>query len=270
MRSGSAAALQRVKDTWNSLLQEKQGQELAFAEELFQASDLLLKNTALTRALEDDSRSVVDRQTLSTAIFGNRVSGDIADLLNGLVRESWSEPGDFALAVENLAVETVLAGSQAQGLLSKTEEELYQLMRLLKENRELRLALTNKQYAAITRKELAVKVLPSLNPFTQALLARGLDTIESQTLVAALSSYVNAAAQRGEHLVAAVTSAIPLTDAQQERLTQILAAHYGENIQLHIALNPEIIGGLRIRIGDEVIDGTLATRLAMVKEEINN
>ena len=71
---------------------------------------------------------------------------------------------------------------------------------------------------------------------------------------------------RAKHLVASVASVVPLSHEQEMRLSQILKLHYGTEVQLHTTIEPAIIGGLRIHIQDDVIDGTLSTRLAAVKD----
>jgi F-type H+-transporting ATPase subunit delta len=53
-----------------------------------------------------------------------------------------------------------------------------------------------------------------------------------------------------------------LTEAQRERLTRILSQGYGKQIRLNVELDPELIGGMTIRIGDDIIDGSLAGKLA--------
>jgi F-type H+-transporting ATPase subunit delta len=70
------------------------------------------------------------------------------------------------------------------------------------------------------------------------------------------------AAAHRERLTALVTAVVPLTEAQRERLTAILARGYGKQIRLNVELDPALIGGMTIRIGDDIIDGSLAGRLA--------
>ena len=70
-----------------------------------------------------------------------------------------------------------------------------------------------------------------------------------------------AVAHRGE-VVAHVSAAADLSDAQRTRLTEVLTRIYGHPVSLQLHINPELLGGLNIAVGDEVIDGTLSSKLA--------
>jgi F-type H+-transporting ATPase subunit delta len=63
-------------------------------------------------------------------------------------------------------------------------------------------------------------------------------------------------------MVATVTSAVPLSDVQKARLGAVLAKLYGRQMHLNLDVDPEVLGGISVRVGDEVIDGTIADRLA--------
>lgn len=69
-----------------------------------------------------------------------------------------------------------------------------------------------------------------------------------------------AAAQRGE-VTAEVTSAHPLSDDQLAALAARLKAREGKEVKIKAAVNPEILGGLVVRIGSRQIDGSIRTRL---------
>ncbi|WP_124055243.1 F0F1 ATP synthase subunit delta [Arcanobacterium ihumii] len=265
MRSRSEAALTRVASTWEALLHDGQGNPIEMGWEVFSVADVVRSNSAVLSALEDASRDIDDRLNLVNDIFAKKISAQVLELLHGLVRERWAEKGDLLKALENLGVQTILIGAEKEGLLSKTEEELYQSLRLLKRERTLRVALQDSTYPASARTDLMRRVFGNLNPYTQALLARSVSGAEKNTLSRLITDYIVIASERGKHLVAAVTSAIPLTSEQEERLRLILSNFYKKDVKLHIALDPAVIGGLRIHIGDDVIDGTLASRIADVK-----
>jgi len=62
-------------------------------------------------------------------------------------------------------------------------------------------------------------------------------------------------------MVAVVTSAVPLSDQQKQRLGAGLARIYGRQMHLNLDVDPEVLGGIQVRVGDEVINGTIADRL---------
>jgi F-type H+-transporting ATPase subunit delta len=82
-----------------------------------------------------------------------------------------------------------------------------------------------------------------------------------RTVAVALAAYQKVAAEvRGEG-VATVRVARPLADAERDRLAAALASSYGRDVHLNVIVDPEVIGGIRVEIGDDVIDGTVASRL---------
>ena len=107
-----------------------------------------------------------------------------------------------------------------------------------------------------------------LHPETLELLIRAVHRAPKPTVTASLNAYIEKVGQIGHHLVASVTSATALTDEQVARLTKILSDRYRTEVVVHISVEPRVVGGIRIHIGEDVIDGTLAHRLDAVKELI--
>jgi F-type H+-transporting ATPase subunit delta len=77
-----------------------------------------------------------------------------------------------------------------------------------------------------------------------------------------LEQYVAAVARRREQLTAIVTTAVDLDERQRERLAAALSSYYGgKDVHLNIVLDPSVLGGIRVQIGDDVVDGTILRRL---------
>jgi len=79
---------------------------------------------------------------------------------------------------------------------------------------------------------------------------------------------VQAAAKRRERLVAHVTAAVELSAAQRTRLAGILKGAYGHDIQLNVTVDPEVLGGIKVQVGSEVVDGTIVSRLADARQRL--
>lgn len=267
MRTGSEVALRNLVDSWNALLREHPEQEVKFAQEIYAVRDLLQQNATLLGALADSARPMEDRQCLAAEVFANSVSGAVQDLLSGVIAANWAEEKDFCVALDNLATQSVLAGAERVNLLESTEESLYKLLRLLSRERDLRITLADTHIELAARKKLAEQVFSDINPYGKELIFRALQLSEEESFTRVISRYMDIAAERGAHLVASVLSAVPLSSEQEERLCNILSRKYGADIRLHTTIDTSIGGGLRIRVGDEVIDGTLGARLAAVREK---
>lgn len=269
MRSGSRTALQRAIDRWDGLLANRPGEELSLGIQIFSVVDILKKSHALLNALEDDSRGGDERAQLAQKVLGGRVSDEITELVMGMSRDTWSEMGDLALALEDLGVHAILYGARREDLLGETEEQLYHSQRILKNERDLRLAFNSVTQPVEKRMDLVNEVFTGANPYTIALLRRAVGD-EEHSIATLVRRYIDAAAKMGQHLVVAVTSALPLTREQEERLGAILSAKYDADVQVHVSIDTAVIGGLRVHIKDDVIDGTIASRLAGVREAFRN
>ena len=270
MRSGSEAALAAVRDQWNALLFEKASGEIETARELFEVAVLLRENGSLISSLEDAARDEDSRAKLATDVFRGKVSDEVTEVVAGLSRARWSEDLDLARAIEALGVETLLAGAERNGALSKVEEQLYRNMRTLRNERRLRITLNDDTYDLQARKDLTRKIFADDDAHTIELMVWAVERLERHTFASSLRKFIDAAAERGKHVVASVTSATPLTREQEERLTGILSRMYNKDITLHVAINPAIVGGLRVHVGDDIIDGTLASRVRSVRDSFTN
>lgn len=82
-----------------------------------------------------------------------------------------------------------------------------------------------------------------------------------RSLEAGLESLSKLAAERRDRMVAVVTSAVPLSDPQKQRLGAALAKLYGRQMHLNLDVDPEVLGGIRVLVGDEVINGSIADRI---------
>jgi F-type H+-transporting ATPase subunit delta len=234
----------------------------AVGEDLFGVTDLLAANPGLRRALTDPSRDGEAKASLVTRLLAGKIGGGAVDLLAGLVRDRWSRAGDLTDAVERLAVTAVLAGAERAGRLDAVEDELFRFARTIAGDQGLRDAFSARtegtaRKAGLVRNLLAGKAAPeTVRLAVQAATApRGLRTEQ------VLEGFVEAAAQRRQQLVAHVVAALPLTEAQRARLGAALQRQYGRPIRLNIDVDPEVVGGLRVEVGGEVVDGTMSARL---------
>jgi F-type H+-transporting ATPase subunit delta len=262
MRGISRASLAEVEERLAPLTASPQA-ATALGDELFAVAGVLAVQPPLRRALTDPSRSAGTRARLAAAVLSGKVSDDAVGLVSAVAAARWSAPGDLTGAVEQLAVQAVLAAAEQEERLDDLEDALFRFGRTVVNTPELRIALANPFLPADAKvglldELLAAKVTPeALRLITQAAvnpLGRSLDV--------SLEEYARLAAARRERLVAEVHVAIALSDRQRARLAAALAAAYGHQVHLNVVLDPRVAGGMTIRIGDELIDGSVARRLA--------
>ena len=257
-RGSQLAAQERLE----TLLGTPGTDRAAVGDSLFAVSAMLDSSISLRRALTDPARSEADKAALVVRLLEGKVEGAVVDLVAGLARSRWARSRDLADTVELLAVTSVLAAAQQDGELDRVEDELFRFRRTVDSDPELRAAMTDPQASGERKAALALSLLQTkAAPATLRLVHQAVTAPRGLRLDAALTSYGAVAARRRAQLVAHVVVAMPLDHAQQERLSAALRRQYGRDVHLNVDIDPEVLGGVRVEIGDEVLDGTISRRL---------
>lgn len=260
MRGTSRASLLAAEERLEPLLGSVDG--IALGEELFAVARLLDSSAALRRALTDPSRSGDAKAELVERLLRGKVADPATDVVAGLVRDRWSEARDLADATEHLGVQAVLAAAERGGVLHSVEDELFRFGRVVDANRELSAALSDRSAAPERRAALVERLLSGrVQQATLALARQAAAYPRGRSLTEALEAYAQSAARRQQRYVARVTAALPLTEQQRERLTAALRRIYDHDVWLNVDVDPAVVGGLRVQVGDEVIDATVLSRL---------
>ena len=231
-------------------------------EDLFSMTAVLDSSASLRRAMTDPSRDAAARRGLVSSLFGSRVSEQAVAVVSELAAQRWSDERDLADAVELLAVETVVASADAGGRLDAVEDELFRTSRIVAGAPALRAALADRSAPVESRAALIEGLLDGRTAEeTRRLVRQAVVAPRGRTLDRSLETYAQVAADRRSRLVATVTATTPLTEEQRARLSAVLRRLYGRELHLNIQLDPALVGGIRVEIGDEVIDGSVAHRL---------
>ena len=237
--------------------------ELAdLGEELFAVARLLDEQPSLRRALSDPAAKPDDRTGLARRLLDRKVSGAALDLVETVARQRWSRPLDLVEAFEVLATEAALDAADARGELDGVEDELFRFGRIIAGDPDLSRVLSDRAAPATGKTELLDRLLTDkVSPVTALLLRNVLTGSHVGTADVAVERLSETASARRGQSVAHVTSAVALSAAQEQRLTRVLSRLYGRTIGLQVTVDPDVLGGLVIRVGDEVIDGSIAHRL---------
>ena len=239
---------------------------MTVAGELYDVAGLLVREPALRRTLADPSTSPEGRVELISTVLNSRVAGLTLDLVQTAVGSRWSSPWDLADSFELVAVDSLLQAAQSEGKLDEVEDELFRFERILDAQQQLATlldepAVPGERRVALLRGVLSDKV----RPVTEALLEHAVASSRKRNIELAIEELLEAAAARQARSIARVVSAVGLTDEQESRLAAVLSQLYGRPIAVHTAIDPAVQGGLAVRVGDEVIDGTIASRFAAVR-----
>jgi F-type H+-transporting ATPase subunit delta len=235
---------------------------LVLADELFAVAHLLDGQLSLRRALSDASVRPDDRAGLAQRLFGGKVGEATLDVVQTVARQRWSRPLDLVEATETLATEAALDAADARGELADVEDELFRFSRIVAGDDDLARILGNRSAPREGKSALLDRLLSGkVSPVTERLVRNALTSSHVHSAENEIERLSTAAARRRGQSVAHVVSAVPLTGTQEQRLVAVLERIYGRTMGLQVQVDPEVLGGLVIRVEDEVIDGSIAHRL---------
>ncbi|EAP99902.1 ATP synthase delta chain [Janibacter sp. HTCC2649] len=241
----------------------------ALAEELFSIARAIETDVSLRRAFADPSREGDAKRALADRLFGGKVSEAATNLTGEVVAQRWSDEGDLGDTLEALAVRALIASAEKAGRVDAVEDELFRFERIIAADAGLRDTLSSRNTDA-TGKAGVVRTLleGKAAPETIRLAEQAVLVPRGRRLDRVLEAYLKLAAGRHDELTALVTAVVPLDEQQQSRLAAALRDIYGKKVTLQLVLDPSIVGGIRVQIGDEVVDGTVLRRLDMVRRDL--
>ena len=231
---------------------------LATGTQLFEAARVIGGSAQLRSALADPSAAASDKSAVIGSIFSS-VGAPARTLLSEIVASRWSNPDDLLAGIEEVGIRAV-ASSAAKG--DSLEGELFSFGAAVSSDPELELAVGSKLGSAAAKSALVTKLL-SKKASAQALAI--VDHLVQQPRGRRIGELIRTAAaivaDQAGLAVATVVTASPLSAAQLDRLRAGLSKTYGLQLRLNMVIDPSIIGGVRVQIGDDVIDGSVATRI---------
>jgi F-type H+-transporting ATPase subunit delta len=267
MRGTSSSTLGAATDRIETVLGGPEAERLG--EELLSVSRVLDSSAGLRRALTDPSRGGEDKAALVQRLLGSQMSGTTVDVVSGLARGRWSSGRDLADACEELGVLATVGAAEQAGTLEELEDELFRFGRIVDGDPALTAAFSDRAVAPERKTALVDRLLSGKVSPQALLLARTAAAYpRGRRLPAVLADIGEAVAHRRNRAVARVTSAVPLTEAQRSRLTAALGRVYGRSMHLNVDVDPQVVGGLRVQVGDEVMDASVVTRLAEARRRL--
>jgi F-type H+-transporting ATPase subunit delta len=228
--------------------------------DLFRAAALLRSEPALRRAVTDVSTAAEAKAALVHGLLDGKLGTPAVDLLAQAVGLRWVAARDLADAVEHLGVVAVVRSAGRREAV-RLSDELFVVSQVVEENADLRIALSDPVRSIEDKGELLRRLLEQRAlPATVALVEQALAG-SFRSFHAAITEYQKVAAATQGEGVALVRVARELTGGERSRLEQALSAQYGRPVHLNIEVDASLLGGMRVEIGDDVIDGTVVSRL---------
>jgi F-type H+-transporting ATPase subunit delta len=265
-RESLAAAMQRLNayvDTADA------GALNTMGDELFAFARLIATERSLRRILADPSTPEQARIGLVGQVLGGKLGTPTLDFVKGLVTSRWSQSSDLVEAAEALARQATLAVAEKDSTLDNVEDELFRFGRILDREPQLNALLSEESTPAEGRLRLLEQVLGNrVSPVAAALLRQTVRLLRSRHLDVVAEELAELAAARRDRSVARVIAPIALSSQQEQKLTDSLSRLYGRPISLQIELDESLLGGLVVQVGGEVIDGSVAGKLAAARRAL--
>lgn len=164
----------------------------------------------------------------------------------------------------------ILELARAEGVADRVEGELFEIAQALDKSAELRSSLTDPQLP-IERKQAVIAELlgKRASPLTVGLIQFVVSQDRISELPDIARALVEKAAESRSKALAEVRSAVPLDDDTVERLAAALSKATGKTVEVKVIVDESVIGGIVARVGDTVIDGSIARRVDSLRQALN-
>lgn len=261
MQGVSRASQAQVREALQSALDS--GADWArLSDDLFGFVAALDSSHMLRRALGDPSRSPEGKRALAQRLLQGKAEPATVEIVATAVGQRWSSEKDLPAALEEAAIETQVAMAQAGGRADDVEEQLFRFERTVARTPELREALADRRLPVERKLQVVQQLLADkAQPETIRLARQAIAEPRGRRFAQTIEHYLDVAERRRKQLSATVTVATPLTPEQHARLAAALQRIYSSPVLLKVVLDASVIGGIRVQIGDEVVDGTIVRRL---------
>jgi ATP synthase F0 subunit b len=266
LRSASREAQAAVVEKFDSVSSELSADALStLSDDLASVAGLLIAEPILARHLAESSGETDAKKRLVHRLLDGKVGADALSVLETAGSVRWSHTGDLVDVIEHIARLALLVRAERDDQADEVEEQLFRFTRILDEQPRLSTLLGDYTTPVDGRVALLRKLLgdgSGANATATTLLVQAISLVRGERAdEAALALARLAVARRGE-VVAHVSAAAELSAAQRTRLTEVLTRIYNHPVSVQLNVDPSLLGGLSVAVGDEVIDGALSSRLA--------
>lgn len=241
----------------------------AAGDALIAVADFLSSRASLRRSLTDAGRSAESRESLARQLFGGKIDEAALDVVGSAVGVRWARTGELVSTLFELGVLAHLISAESRGALDVVEDELFRFGQTVRNETALRSALLDRSAPERARGQLVRTLLEGkAQPETVRLVEYAVLERREGSLEKELDRIIELAAARRRRTVAVARVARPLSDEHRDRLRRALSAQAGTEVQLNVVVEPGLVGGIKVEIGDEIVDGTVIGRLEDARRQL--
>ena len=271
MRGEASRIADRVsRDSLAPRLRDSGEDAWRIGNELFTITSALDHNIQLERALTDPSRPVEDKVAVVKTLIGDQAHPLVMEIMSDLVSRRWSRVSDIANAVEDFGVDGMMYYADYTNTTLQVSIELAELHSAL-----LNLPVVRtKLYDATVPAEARIKLLYSLignadfDKVTKRLAEHATCNLRNRRYLQTIQWLINKFSRHMGESMVTVTTATPLSKEQVEKLIAIYSAKTGHPVHINSVVDPTVMGGMRIQVGDEVTDNTVVAQLQHLQRTV--
>ncbi len=268
MYAASREASSRAREALSAALTGSDSVAATTGSELFAVVAVLDDQRSLRVALADKSVSSSARAELAERVFGGKISAATLAVLTTAVAQNWSRTRDLVDTLELLGQEALLRAATDRGRIDAVEDELFRLGRIVEDNPDLEQALAARGTSAQAKRELLERLLSGkvedvTLQLTQQAVGRSVGDVGP-----VFDRLSDLAAALRKQIVAHVRAAVELSPQQREHLAASLQRIYDKPITVHVQVDPTLLAGVVVRVGDDVIDGSAIGRLQRMRQSL--
>ena len=240
--------------------------------ELFSVTNVLDRNIRLERALTDPSRPVEDKVALLNKLVGDQAHEMTMEILTDLVGRRWSRVSDIANAVEDFGVDGMMYYADATDATLQVSIELAELHSALLNLPVVRSGLSSDRAPAEARIKLLYALVGNkdLNKVTMRLAEHAACNPRRRRYLSTIHWLINKFSRHMGESMVTVTTAAPLNPEQVDKLIAVYSKKLGRPVHINSNVDPTVIGGMCIEIGDEVTDNTVVAQLQQLQRRVTN
>ena len=229
--------------------------------ELLQVAAVLHGSASLTSAFTDVA-AAQQKAALISRLFSSNTP-ELCDFIGQVASERWSDSGEMIAGIENLAI-------RAAALISQdTADELLAVAEAFNSSHELELSLGNRLANPAAKVAVIDRLFSSrVSAQTLAIVKHLIAYAKERKLSPVLQGAAEVAAAQLGYSIAEVTTSVDISDEQAERLRDALSKNAGKPVKLHKIIDPTLVGGVRVKLADEIIDGSVSSRLANLRLQL--
>ncbi|WP_347061469.1 F0F1 ATP synthase subunit delta, partial [Bifidobacterium longum] len=238
--------------------------------ELFTITKVFDDSIQLERALTDPSRPVADKVAVLKELLGDNAHPMTMEIMTDLVSRRWSRARDIANAVEDFGVDAMMYYADATDATLQVSIELSELHSALLNLPVVRAKLYDYQATSEARVKLFREVFSgkTLNKVTMRLAEHATCNLRRRRYLETIQWLINKFSRHMGESMVTVTTATPLKKEQIKRLVEVYSAKVGRQVHINSVVDPTVLGGMRIQVGDEVTDNTVVAQLQNLHRKV--